>query len=371
MKIIFICNEYPPSKSGGIGIFTKELAESLVSKGHSVFVIGVYKKERFSSEIINGVKIIRLSSSNFFKIIINRYKLYFYLKKLLKTNKIDLIECPDFQGCLAFTPKLNCKKLVRLHGSITYFYDLLNIKSYKKLIWKIIEKNNLKKADKIVSVSNFTALKTKEIYNINSIIQTIYNGVEVKNIYTPKYPQNTIKKYVFAGSMIDKKGIKELVNAWKIFSSNKNDVELHVFGKNIEGLLSTFLSDIELEINKNIFFHGPVSKLELINFYNSTHFFVSPSKAEAFSLAPIEAMERSLLVIYNNQTSATELIDDEQNGFLIHNYNILNALEKSYILTNDEYNLITKNAYSIIEKKFNLKKLIDENIEIYRNLIKD
>ncbi|HEK1719750.1 TPA: glycosyltransferase family 4 protein [Proteus mirabilis] len=369
MNIIFICNEYPPEKSGGIGIFTKELAESLVNKGHSIFVVGIYKQKKTTSEIINGVKVTRLPSNRFFKIIIDRYKLYLFLKNLVKKEKIQIIEYPDFQGILAFTPNINCKKLVRLHGSITYFYTLLGIASYKKTIWKLIEKNNLKKANKIISVSNFTALKTKEIYDIEQSIQTIYNGIKLDNPYIQKYPQDNIKKYIFAGSLIDKKGIKELVNAWKIFSLDKDDVELHIFGKDIEGLLSIFLADSQLKINKNIFFHGAVSKDKLVNFYNNCHFFISPSKAEAFSLAPMEAMERSLLVIYNNQTSAEELISDKINGFLIHNYDIVSALEKSYKLKNDEYNLITQKAYLTIKNKFNLKELLEKNIKIYKNLI--
>ncbi|WP_235410304.1 glycosyltransferase family 4 protein, partial [Proteus terrae] len=184
------------------------------------------------------------------------------------------------------TPKLECKYLIRLHGSVTYFYELLKIPSYKKLIWKYIEKNALKKADKIISVSNFTAQETKKIFNIKESIDVIYNGIEINSKYLEKYPQNNIKKFVFAGSLIKKKGIIELIDAWKKFSKNKKDVELHIFGKDIENLLSIFLVDEHLKIDDNLFFHGAVEKNELIKFYNTAHFFISPSKAEAFSLAP-------------------------------------------------------------------------------------
>lgn len=372
MNIIYICHEYPPFKTGGIGIYTKEIAESLSSQDHGVYVIGVYDQENKTIEKINNVNIIRIPSSKnkLLKKIINRYKLYIFLKKFIKEIKIDVIESPDFQGWLAFFPKLRCKYLIRLHGSVTYFYELLGIESYKKLIWKYIERNALGKADKIISVSNFTAQKTKKIFNIKKNIDVIYNGIEINNKYIEKHPQNNVKNFVFAGSLIKKKGIVELIDAWKIFSKDKIDVELHIFGKDIEGLLSLFLSDKNLRIGDNLFFHGAVEKNELIKFYKNAHFFIAPSKAEAFSLAPMEAMASSLLVIYNNQTSATELITHNENGYLLNNLNITETLEIAYALTDYEYNSITKASYLTVRNKFNIKDLINENISMYINLIK-
>ena len=40
MKIVYICNEYPPKISGGIGVFTKLMAERLAAEGHEIIVFG-------------------------------------------------------------------------------------------------------------------------------------------------------------------------------------------------------------------------------------------------------------------------------------------------------------------------------------------
>jgi glycogen synthase len=42
MTILFICNEYPPGKSGGIGSMTRVLARAMVKAGHQVLVAGLY-----------------------------------------------------------------------------------------------------------------------------------------------------------------------------------------------------------------------------------------------------------------------------------------------------------------------------------------
>src|ERR1700761_2211403 len=42
MNILFICDEYPPGRHGGIGTMTRALARGLVAEGHQVLVAGLY-----------------------------------------------------------------------------------------------------------------------------------------------------------------------------------------------------------------------------------------------------------------------------------------------------------------------------------------
>ena len=63
MNILFSCDEYPPIKSGGIGVVTKTVAEELVKRGHRAFVVSGWpwgEKLPYVSKI-NGVDIYRLS----------------------------------------------------------------------------------------------------------------------------------------------------------------------------------------------------------------------------------------------------------------------------------------------------------------------
>lgn len=39
MNILYLCDEYPPAKTGGIGTVTKVVAEAMVQKGHTVYVL--------------------------------------------------------------------------------------------------------------------------------------------------------------------------------------------------------------------------------------------------------------------------------------------------------------------------------------------
>jgi glycogen(starch) synthase len=41
MKILYICNEYPPFVHGGIGTFVRDLAEIMHKDGNQVFIWGL------------------------------------------------------------------------------------------------------------------------------------------------------------------------------------------------------------------------------------------------------------------------------------------------------------------------------------------
>ena len=84
MRILFICNEYPPHKHGGIGSFTRDIAEGLAANGQQVTVWGLYDAVKaLTIENINGVKVVR----NLHKPIKSRFNqlhFIFHLNKKLK-----------------------------------------------------------------------------------------------------------------------------------------------------------------------------------------------------------------------------------------------------------------------------------------------
>ncbi|MBA0212307.1 glycosyltransferase family 4 protein [Pectobacterium brasiliense] len=374
MKILYYCNEYPPEKSGGIGIFTKEIAERLAAdKNNEVYVYGMYSLNEKKIEIINNVFIIRDTKNNgLLSFITNRVRAYISIKNLINDRKIDLIEVQEFNGLIAFWPKVKAKIVVRLHGSVIYFRTLLHEINIKNLVWRIVEKNTIMSADKIISVSEFTARKTKEIFKFSKDIDVIHNGINFDGIFREKKSSDH-KHYIFSGSIIKKKGVIELIEAWLIFSEDKKNVSLSLYGKDIENLTDILIEKLKSHHNSTVYFHGPVQKDELMLAYSKCDFCLFPSKAEAFSLSPLEAMGMSRVVLYTDQTSARELIDDKNNGILIKGHcvdSILQSLNYSYHLEKDEYDRMARNAFMTVKNKFSIEKVIYRNIETYRDLLK-
>ena len=61
MRICYLCDEYPPHPSGGIGAVVQQLARFMAARGHQVHVIGTYRDTKtISDEIDQGVHIRRI-----------------------------------------------------------------------------------------------------------------------------------------------------------------------------------------------------------------------------------------------------------------------------------------------------------------------
>ncbi|WCG90523.1 glycosyltransferase family 4 protein [Proteus terrae] len=374
MNILFICNEYPPFISGGIGIFTKDLSIKLSEKGNNIIIIGTYpiEEDQIEIKIAEKIKLIKIKKHNgIVGEILNRINIYKKIKYIINNSHIDILEVQDFNGPLAFYPKLPVTTISRLHGTVSYFNklsDSLSItNSLKNIIWKFIEKSSLKKSDKIISVSHFTAIETKKIFNIKNNIDVIHNGIPLVQDYKEKSSFNNPINFVFAGSIIRKKGILELINAWIKLNKTNHNINLNIYGKDTEGLVSMLKNILICNECKSVYFHSPVQKSKLLEIYNDADFCIFPSKAEAFSLAPMEAMSMSKVTLYTNQTSASELIN-EHNGIIIEECTsdyIYQSLMHCLSLSTSDYNRISLNAYKTINNKFNINKIIEKNIQFY------
>ena len=101
MKILYVCNEYPPAPYGGIGIFVKTLAENLVSSDIQCVVVGLYDQiKKYSVESSNGVEVRRARKKNWllgkihpvFQLTLERFQLSREVYKIERTANPDLIE---------------------------------------------------------------------------------------------------------------------------------------------------------------------------------------------------------------------------------------------------------------------------------------
>ena len=132
MRILFLCNEYPPTIHGGIGTFTRDIAIGLAKEGHDVSIWGLYNdinEPIFESK--NNVKIFRHPVQNFSgRINLLYFLINFNLKLrsfLRKEEKFDIIECQEWQGLLPFG-LYNENLVVRIHGASIFFDTLLKRK---------------------------------------------------------------------------------------------------------------------------------------------------------------------------------------------------------------------------------------------------
>jgi glycosyltransferase involved in cell wall biosynthesis len=372
VKIGFICNEYPPSTCGGIGTFTRELAEQLVALGHEVRVIGVYADiQRATVVEQNQVIVERLPATAGWRgIVSNRRRLYQRVKQLQNEGLIDLIESPDFEGYSAFWGKLTIPLVVRLHGTVTYFSHQLG-QPVNPLI-RLIERNALKSADKLVSVSHYAAKQSFDIFDLQKTYDLVHNGVAWPLATDVKQTYAYSGKVVFTGSIMPKKGVLSLARAWPAVRQVFPDAELIIIGKDTQNRGVSVKAQMLEIVGKehSITFTGHISKQVLQDYLRDADVAIFPSFSESFGLGPVESMALAVPTIYTELSCGPEIIQHQENGLLVnpeHPQAIASSLIR--LMSDEKQRVFYGRAGRAHAAQFSVDAQLMHNVNVFQQVI--
>lgn len=380
MHIAFLTPEYPHAKvtsAAGIGTSIKNLATALVKKGIkvSVFVYGQKVQEIVTDSEIT-IHLIKNRKFRFLGWFFHRKHIEKYCNSIIQKEKIDLLESPDWTGISAFM-HFEIPLVIRFHGSDTYFCHLENRKQKFKNFW--FEKLAIKSAKAFIAPTNYAGTVSKELFKITTKeIETIHNGVELQyfeNTTPGEYEKGLI---LYIGTLIRKKGVLELP---EIFNKVRNvfpEARLILIGgdsfdikTNSASTWQLMQSQFTTEDLKNVEYLGKIPYQEVRDYIKKANICVFPTFAETLGMVTIESMAMQKAVVNSNIGWAQELIVNEESGFLVHpSDSSLYADKILELLRNDSLCLqIGKQARIRVEDKFDIKKIVRDNIEFYQKAI--
>lgn len=386
MRLCFICNEYPPAPHGGIGTFVHTLARHLVKLKQEVFVVGYDPSiNRTSWFKENGVKVLRIRSPFRYLPAIRMGKFNsipaflgerFYLSKvvqnIMRSYKLDLVESYDWSGPLIMKPRVPL--VVRLHGANTayQYYE----KRRPSLLLKIFERRNVCIADALVAVSNHIGTVTLKALGLNKMsFSVIYNGVDTE-MFRPCSQMKDPLQVLYVGSLTRRKGIPSL---FRVIPSVIRQVPGAHFklvgrvppGERGQNLKDELLASVPKTVRQYIHFAGFVPHVHLPMVYSSAAVAVFPSYAEAFGLTCAEAMACGTAVVMTSRASGPELVEHEVSGLLADPYEpedlgqaLVNLLVNRKLREN-----LGKNARQRAVKLFDLRSIIQQNLDYYKNVV--
>lgn len=382
MKIAFLTPEYPHPKtgsSGGIGTSIKNLAMGLLAEGCSVRVL-VYAQKEEGVFYDNGICIQQIRNVKFKGLswYLTRKKLENIINTLYEDKEIDLVEAPDWTGITSFISPKKCPVVIRLNGSDTYFCHL----DQRPVKWvnRFHEKRALKNADGLLSVSQFTADTTNEVFHLNKKFSIIPNGIDMEvfnnngNVNNNNNNKNTI---LYFGSLIRKKGLLELPFIFNAVVAKKPEAKLILVGKDVPDIISGHPSTWQMMQGLfsstallNVTYLGAVPYDEIKNQISSATVCVFPTFAEALPVSWIEAMALEKPIIASNIGWAPEVIDDGVNGFLVHPKDHLQYAAKIIQLLDNgdvqkEFGLAAKKKVS---EKFSIQKVAQQSLVFYKKV---
>lgn len=378
MHICFLTNEYPKISfpHGGIGSFVKTIASELVKNNIKVSVLGINytNKNKFIQE--NGIDIYRLKPANIKGLtwLLNAKSINDKIREIHQKNPIFIVETSELG--LAFLSKIKTiKYIIRLHGGHHFFAESENREIN---FWKgFQEKRSFKKADGFIAVSKYVQTHTEKYLSYqNKKIELINNPINT-NLFKPLNIKSIQNKIVFAGTVCEKKGIRQLIQAFGIVKKQFPEANLDIYGRDWLFLDKSsyiqMLKKVEFpklnEFANDIIFHGAIAYDQIPDKYAEAEVCVFPSHMETQGLVAPEAMAMKKMVIFTELGPGTETIINFETGLLCNPYDINDIAKK--IIWVFENKLKAKeigiNAREFVVKKYSLNNIVNQNIKFYKS----
>ena len=197
---------------------------------------------------------------------------YLAVKKILSTQKIDIIHAHWLipQGWIAsrFYKKFNIPYVVTSHGG-----DLFGLQG--RALTKI-KKKVAKEATAMTVVSQAMKDYLEQISIQPKILEVIPMGVDLRHRFTPNFDmQRHQNELLFVGRLVPKKGLNYLLDALAILVRERPELRLSIvgFGPEESALKQQV---IQLKLEKNVNFLGPLSQDKLPKMYHQATLFVAP-----------------------------------------------------------------------------------------------
>jgi glycosyltransferase involved in cell wall biosynthesis len=289
-----------------------------------------------------------------------------------RKNHFDVIHVhfPFPLAIFGIAMKIVSKKpiIVTCHGSEVNM-------AKKNRIFRAVFKWMMKYADSITVNSLFMKKELVKIIGNREIeIIPMGSGIgDVENKEFEKEKHEDRKKVLFVGRLIEWKGIKYLIEAFKMLDQEK--YELNIVGDGPERKrLEALAADHSSQIN----FHGYLKGEELEAVYRVADIFVLPSivdddgYTEGLGTVLLEAISYNIPVIGSNVGGIPDIIIDRKTGLLIPQKDSSAIAAGIELISGDEKlrKEIIKNAMVHIDDAFSWEMITSRFLNIYKRIEK-
>lgn len=375
MKIAINCIFCQP-KGGGIKEYIVNLTnniESIDNQNEYILYVLEDQLDYARSVLPSRFRLKTVPFKSDFLSIIKRslFSHYFWLKEEAAEH-IDIFHSPFF-----YAPKMKKAKLIiTVHDLRLYRFP----NTYGKLRYLYLQhavKESLLRADRIISISNFTKKEIIDTCKIPSARIIVIHEAINRNSFSKEDINDYILPEEFSflnkgrlifslGHIEPRKNYKRLIEAFKLLKKNKcnADVKLVIAGKpnvDAESVISL--------INKtqDVIYLNFIPRKLLLWIYKNAELFVFPSFYEGFGFPPLEAASLGTVSVVSSVSSIPEVCGDC--AFYFNPYDIIDMAEKIDIaINNDE---LRKKKKALLEQqldKFSWKENARETIEVYHSL---
>lgn len=379
MHICFITSEYPKEgfPHGGIGSFVKTIAAALNQNNINVSVVGINYTANDENANDNGVAIYRMKKNTVKGLswYLNSKAINKKIREIHRQDPISIIETSELG--LAFINKIKgIKYIIRLHGGHHFFAEAENrgINPWKGFQ----EKRSFKKSDAFIAVSKYVKIHTEKYLNYNNKPIAYINNPINTALFKPIQGQEISRRIVFAGTVCEKKGVRQLIQAFPFVKNQFPEATLEIYGRDwffpngnsyIEMLKRDELPQLG-ELGQDVHFHGALDSEKIPLAYAQAEVCVFPSHVETQGLVAPEAMAMEKAVVFTRLGPGPETIENYVTGLLCDPHSPKDIADKIawFFLNPEKKEVLGKKASSFVNDKYGINAIVKQNTVFYESV---
>lgn len=402
MKVCMLTSSFPRFEGDHAGVFVYHLVSHLTRKGVDVEVLCPHEYGLKHTEIVGDITVRRFPyfyplkyqrlcygsgiPENMGRSLLEICQIpFFVLSGILYSLWRSGITRPDIVHAHWTLPQglagILCKSFLRIpcvtsiHGSDVNSLKHPLFRAMNKLVLSLSDvctANSSANADEAVNISG-----RKNIKIIPMGVDTDFISETLENSSVKEQYNIDGKIILFAGRLIDLKGVNFLIKAMPKVLETYADAKLFIIGS---GPLKDRLMDLAkgLGLADIVTFIDLVTQDELKKFYLLSDVFVLPSiinekgETEGLGVVMLEAMAAGLPVVGSKVGGIPDIIQDGKTGMLSKQKDPESIAAKIITLLSDEVlrKRIRENGMRLIEKKFSWERIAKEFMDVYHGVLR-
>ncbi len=247
---------------------------------------------------------------------------YIQFRRILRQHRCDLVHIPHMVSVPLYLP---CPYVITVHDLLDYMYRAHNGSSLRRAVHLSCTRNVLKRAARVLAVSNFTKKDIERLFHIRaSKVEVVYNAIDERfrlGHATDADRQFIAERYqvnypfiLYTGRISPHKNVVRIIEAFSALKAELEkedrlpDLKLIIIGDEASRHPDLRRTVIRSGVQNDVRFLGflPIDVLRI--FYDAAKVFVFPSLYEGFGLPPLEAMAHGTPVVTSNTSSLPEVV---------------------------------------------------------------
>lgn len=332
MNFLIITFDFPPNV-GGVETRIQYYIQNLIKLNHRVTVIALAPIHEIHVENYLGATVYRCPSSLKFL-----FQVFLTVSRITRKDFIDIIHVLTGANTLLGSFSLMYGKIKGVRtGIFLYGRDVLRSKnnplqaSLLQLVLLLVDKIGVN------SKATSKLLPRRVMHKVH----ILYPGVDVDILkkYEWRIVSGKERKILFVGRLIKRKGLDDLLQAFKLVLNKVPDAKLIIIG---DGPEMANLCDLikKLELQNKVDLKGTLVGKELYTKYQECDVFVMPSKkiegdVEGFGIVFLEAGFFRKPSVGTQSGGIPEAVLDGQTGILVSEGNVKALADALVLLLND------------------------------------